>query len=122
VIPVALMLRRLARVFRVAVRDHEFLPVLGAAGILILSGTIAYSVIEGWNVIDGFYFSISTLTTSMVADPELVLTTSWMKVFTPLYMLVGIGVLVELLRRFGMSYVEVFREGHRRHDRDPGEL
>jgi Na+/H+ antiporter NhaD/arsenite permease-like protein len=53
---------------------------------------------------------VSTLTTTSVADPDLVLESRWLKVFTVLYLLVGIGVLVELLRRLGFAFVAIRRE------------
>jgi len=34
------------------VREEEFLPVLGAGVTLALTGTIAYTLGAGWNVVD----------------------------------------------------------------------
>jgi hypothetical protein len=45
-----------------------------------------------------------------VADPELVLEHRWMKVFTVFYLLIGIGILVEILRRLGAAFVAVRAE------------
>jgi hypothetical protein len=39
--------------------------------------------------------------------PNLVLQDGWLKIFTILYQLIGIGILVEILRRLGASFVEV---------------
>jgi hypothetical protein len=50
---------------------------------------------------------MATLTTTSVADPDLVLQDGWLKIFTILYQLIGIGILVEILRRLGASFVEV---------------
>jgi hypothetical protein len=58
------------------------------------------------------YFSVATLTTSSIADPELVLTNSWLKVFTVFYILVGIGVLVEVARQLGIALIEIRRQDH----------
>jgi hypothetical protein len=60
--------------------------------------------------VDGFYFAVATLTTSSIADPDLVLTGGPIKIFTIFYILVGIGILVELVRQVGFAYVEVRRE------------
>ena len=38
-------------------------------------------------------------------DPELTLTSPWLKVFTAAYVLVGIGILVEVARRLGMGFI-----------------
>jgi hypothetical protein len=105
VVSAVLMLRRVARALRYAVREEEFLPVFSAGVGLVVTGTVAYSLGEGWNVIDALYFAVSTLTTTSVADPDLVLTDRWMKVFTIFYLLIGIGILVEILRRLGLASV-----------------
>jgi hypothetical protein len=104
------MLHRLARAFGFAVREQEFAPVFGAAVTLVFVGTLAYSLGEGWSVTDGFYFAVATLTTSSIADPELVLTDPWLKVFTAFYVLTGIGILVELVRRLGLGFVSALAE------------
>jgi hypothetical protein len=50
------------------------------------------------------------LTTTRVSDPDLVLQDGWLKLFTVLYLLVGIGILVEILRRLGIAFVEVRKQ------------
>ena len=47
---------------------------------------------------NGFYFAVCTLTTSSIADPNLTLTHDSLKIFTAIYVLTGIGILVELAR------------------------
>jgi Ion channel len=101
-----LMFRRMIGAIRYAIREEAFLPVLSAGAALVLTGTVAYVLGEDWNV-DALYFAVSTLTTTSVADPDLVLEEGWMKVFTIFYQLVGIGILVEVLRRFGFAFVAV---------------
>jgi len=94
-----LMFRRLAPAFRYAVREEEFLRC-SARGPLG----------AGWNVVDAPYFAKATLTTTSVADPDLILEDGWLKLFTVLYQLVGIGILVEILRRLGLVFVEVRKQ------------
>jgi hypothetical protein len=55
--------------------------------------------------VDGLYVAMATLTTSSVLDPELTITDPWLKVFTAAYVLVGIGILVEVARRLGMGFI-----------------
>jgi hypothetical protein len=50
---------------------------------------------------------VSTLTTRSVSGPDLVLDDGWIKVFTVLYQLLGIGILVEVLRGLGVAFVAV---------------
>jgi Ion channel len=104
------MLQRLRRAVRYALREEDFGPVLGAGGFLIPTGTIAYSLGNGWNVIDSLYFAVATLTTASIADPDLILEDAWMKLFTVFYILIGIGILVEIVRRLGTAFIEVRRE------------
>ena len=100
-----LMLRRLAGALRVALREEDFGRILAAGLALIIIGTLAYSVGGGWSVVDALYVAVATLTTSSVLDPELPVTDPWLKVFTAGYVLVGIGILVEVARRLGMGFI-----------------
>jgi Ion channel len=70
-------------------------------------GTVSYALGESWNVIDALYFAVATLTTTSVSDPDLVLDAGWMKLFTVFYLLIGIGILVEILRRLGIAFVAI---------------
>jgi hypothetical protein len=102
-----LMLQRVARALRIAAREEEFIPVAGAGLLLVVIGSVTYSLAMSWNVLDALYFAVSTLTTTSVSDPDLVLEDRWIKVFTILYQLLGIGILVEILRRLGVAFVRV---------------
>lgn len=108
-----LMLRRLQRAVKFALREEDFGPVLGAGLVLIAVGTITYTLGNGWSVAEGFYFAVATLTTSSIADPDLTITDGWLKIFTAFYILVGIGVLVEIVRRIGRGFVAVHHEQQR---------
>ena len=99
------MLKRMLEAIRYAAKDEGFGAVVGAAIVLILVGTFTYTLGEGWSVVDGFYFAVCTLTTSSIADPNLTLTHDALKIFTAIYVLTGIGILVELARRLGVGYV-----------------
>jgi Ion channel len=115
VVSALLMFRRVARAVRYAIREEEFIPVVTAGSALVLIGTVTYALGEGWNIVDALYFAVATLTTTSVADPELVLDSRWMKVFTVLYLLIGIGILVEVLRRLGFAFVTVRAQERKAH-------
>ena len=100
-----LMMRRLAVALRVALREEDFGRVLSAAAALIVVGTLAYSLGAGWSVVDGLYVAVATLTTSSILDPKLTIEDPWLKIFTAGYVLVGIGILVEVARRLGMGFI-----------------
>ena len=105
-----LMLGRLARTMRYAFREEDFGRVLGAGAFIVLLGTLAYLGGQGWSIVDSLYFAVSTLTTTSVSDPDLVLDGGWLKIFTIFYQLIGIGILVEILRRLGFAFVAVRAE------------
>ncbi|MEZ5156436.1 MAG: potassium channel family protein [Solirubrobacterales bacterium] len=91
-------------------REEDFAPVLGAGVFLILLGTVTYTLGNDWSLAEGFYFSVATLTTSSVANPNLVVDKPWVELFTSFYILIGIGILVEVVRRLGLSFIEVRRQ------------
>ena len=126
VLSVVRMLQRMAKSVKYAAKEENFAVVAGAGVALIFVGTVVYSLGEGWNVVDGFYFAVCTLTTSSIADPNLTLTHEALKIFTALYVLTGIGILVELAREVGVGFVKERKERHdarhaRHHKEDPPE-
>ena len=64
--------------------------------VLLLSiGTVYYHATENWSIVDSFYFSTMTLTT--VGFGDLAPTTDQTKIFTSIYALFGIGVMLYIL-------------------------
>jgi hypothetical protein len=110
VVSALLMLGRVAKAFRYAVREEEFLNVFGAGVLLVVIGTLTYALGSGWNVVDALYFAVATLTTTSVTDPDLVLQDGWLKLFTVFYLLIGIGILVEILRRLAAAFLVVRKQ------------
>jgi hypothetical protein len=104
------MLYRFAGAVRRAAKEESFAAIASAGVALVLTGTVIFTLGEGWNIVDGFYFAVCTLTTSSIADPDLVLTHDVLKIFTPLYILTGIGILVELARQLGVGFVKMREE------------
>ena len=113
------MFRRLRRAIGVAIANDGFAPIALAALLLVVVGTFVYSTSQDWSLVNGFYFAVATLTTSSIADPSLTIEDAWVKLFTVFYIIVGIGILVELARQIGMGFVEVSRQDrearHARH-------
>ena len=68
-----MMLRRVLPALRYAMTEEEFGPIAGAAVLLLVIGTLTYTLGQAREVVDSFYFSVSTLTTTSVSDPDLVL-------------------------------------------------
>jgi voltage-gated potassium channel len=86
------MLRRFVRAIRDAWRsDVAFRILLALVLSLLVSGTTFFTLVEGWSVLDAFYFSVTTLTTVGFGDPAP--TTALGKIFTIVYIFVGLGVI-----------------------------
>jgi Ion channel len=105
VLSALLMFRRLANALRYARREEDFDRVLGAGVLLVAIGTVTFTLGADWNAVDAFYFAVSTLTTTSVADPDLVLDDRWLKLFTVFFQLIGIGLAVEILRRLATGFI-----------------
>jgi voltage-gated potassium channel len=87
-----LTLARFIRAFGRGLKDAEFRALLFVLVSLLASGTLFYSKVEGWGILDSLYFSVSTLAT--IGDRDLHPTTPFSKVFTMVYILLGVGVFV----------------------------
>jgi uncharacterized membrane protein YkgB len=105
VLSALMMFQRLVYALRYALREEDFARILSAAVVLIIVGTLAYTFGGDWSVVDGFYVAVATLTTSSILDPDLTIDDPWLKIFTAFYVLVGIGILVEVVRRLGMGFI-----------------
>src|SRR5918998_103732 len=83
---------RLARGVAMALRrDPQFRSLVFLVVITLLGGTIFYSSVEGWTIVDAFYFSVTTLTTVGLGD--LAPTTTVGKLFTVAYIFAGLGLI-----------------------------
>ena len=70
--------------------SQDFRVLVRLVVLLLLGGTAFYSVVEDWNPLDAFYFSVTTLTTVGLGD--LAPKTAPGKLFTVLYIFVGLGI------------------------------
>jgi len=76
-------------------RDAELRGLLFFVGILLVVGTVFYMIVEGWDLIEAFYFSVATLTT--VGYGDLHPTNDLSRIFTALYVLIGVGFLLTMV-------------------------
>jgi voltage-gated potassium channel len=113
-----LTLRALGQAVRGVMQNPQTkaLPVVAAA--LVLSGTYFYWRFEDWSLVKSLYFSVVTLTT--VGYGDLHRTTDGTLLFTVVYILVGIGVLVALLTSVAQEYVKQKAEGPSTRERISG--
>ena len=127
-ISILLAFRGLARAVAAVWRDPETKALPFVAGALVLSGTIFYWRFEDWTFVQSLYFSVVTLAT--VGYGDLTPTSDGTRIFTIIYILTGLGVLVALGSSIAQHYIGLKAEGghtrerlsaHRHRDRPPDE-
>jgi voltage-gated potassium channel len=84
--------RTLVRLWR---RDPDVRTLVTLVFFTLLTGTIFYSLQEGWSLVDTLYFSVTTLTTVGLGD--LAPTTTIGKLFTVVYIFSGLGLIAGFL-------------------------
>ncbi len=77
--------------------DRESRPILLWALTTLLLGMLVYHWLEGWSFLDALYFSVITLTT--IGYGDFTPTTPVAKVFTIVYVINGIVILLGLFDR-----------------------
>jgi voltage-gated potassium channel len=103
------LVRSVANAWR---RDPQFRSLVGLVVITLLGGTIFYSTVEGWTIVDAFYFSVTTLTTVGLGD--LAPTTTARRLFTVIYIFAGISIIlgfIDTLARETLSRRTTRRRG-----------
>ena len=103
-IPLLLAFRGLARAMASVWRDPETKALPLVAGVLLVTGTLFYwRFEEGWSLMDALYFCVVTLTT--VGFGDLHPTSAGTQLFTVIYILTGLGILVALLASVAEAYI-----------------
>ncbi|WP_338055517.1 potassium channel family protein [Shimia biformata] len=92
----------------------HFRAGLTLAVLILLSGTIFYVRVEGWTWIDALYFSAATMST--VGYGDLAPQTDIGKIFTVIYIFMGIGVFVALFSQFARALLK-YEDQEDREDR-----
>jgi hypothetical protein len=93
------------RALRMMLTDpHARGPALLVASLLIV-GTVFYVAVEGWGVVDAVYFCAMSLAT--VGYGDIAPTTDVGKLFTVVYVLSGIGILVSFFTALTSKTLEL---------------
>ncbi len=92
-----LMLVRFGRTMKDAFRERDLRRILFFLLIILASGTIFYHIAEKWNILDSLYFSVMTLST--VGSGTIEPSTAAGKIFTMIYILIGIGTMLSFINR-----------------------
>lgn len=103
-----LTLRQFVHAIQFAARDPEFRTLAALTATLLALGTFFYRTIEGWSWLDSLYFCVITLATVGYGDfsPE----TAAGKIFTMIYIFLGIGLLVAVFSRLADALLQSRRE------------
>jgi voltage-gated potassium channel len=116
-IPFIPLLGGFRRAFRAGLSDPAFRALLAILVSLLVAGTIAFHVVEGWGWLDSLYFSVVTMATVGYGDLHPV--TALGKILTMLFIVLGLGVLVgfaqQLLGHLVVDLQEHPIRGLRRH-------
>src|SRR5215213_2920570 len=100
---VAIVPLRFTRAVRKGLRDPEFRSLFGLVVLTLAAGTIFYWDVEGWSLLDSFYFSAITLAT--VGYGDLVPTTPGGKLFTVFYVFAGVGIILAFVQTVARASV-----------------
>ncbi len=73
-------------------REEATRQLVLAVVILLATGTAFYTIVEGWTPLDSLYFCVITVTT--VGYGDFAPTTGAAKIFTILYVLAGISLII----------------------------
>ena len=106
------ILIRFVRAVRSSWEDPEFRGLCSLVVVTLACGTLFYWDVEGWGLLDSLYFSVITLTT--VGYGDLAPTTAAGKVFTMLYIFVGIGIILGFVNTVAERSLRNRREGRDR--------
>ena len=96
------------RLLKAIVRSWEnpkFKAGFALAIAILLSGTVFYRTVEGWSWTDSIYFASTTIST--VGAGELSPETDLGKVFTVIYIFVGVGVFILLFIQFARALLQL---------------
>ena len=81
----------LGRMYRDMARKPETRALLILSGLVLAIGVLFYIRVEGWSLIDSIYFCVVTLGT--VGYGDITPTTDVGKIFTIIYILVGLSII-----------------------------
>lgn len=83
-------------------KDPEFRGLFITLVITLLIGTLFYRRAEGWSLFDSLYFSVITLST--VGYGDLAPTKIGSKIFTIMYIFMGIGILLGFVEKMTRTW------------------
>jgi voltage-gated potassium channel len=103
-------LKRFVKAVREGWQYHEFRGLVFLVVMTLATGTVFYSLAEGWSLLDAFYFSVVTLTT--VGSGDFTPVSASGKIFTAFYIFVGVAIILTFIDTMGE--ISLRRRGIRR--------
>jgi voltage-gated potassium channel len=118
--PVVSIFRRFGRAIRIGWSQPEFRGLLYSVVVIVALGTVFYRTAEGWGWVDSLFFTVVTLTT--VGYGDLSPSGPVSKVFTMVFIMLGIGLLFSFIERIARYAAEdaASRRQRRRGSTDHG--
>ncbi|MCP4166859.1 MAG: two pore domain potassium channel family protein [Chloroflexi bacterium] len=93
-------------------KSPQYRAILYWMGLLLVTGTLFYNRVEGWGLLDSLYFSVVTL--AIVGYGYLSPTTPASKIFTIVYILLGISFFISFVSLLAKERQLMFKQ--RTHD------
>jgi voltage-gated potassium channel len=94
--------------FIAAVMDPGVRILLSLTATVVVVGAVVYSYLEGWGLVDSIYFATVTIATVGYGDIAPVTTAG--RLFTIIYIVIGIGLFVALASALASHLIERARE------------
>lgn len=107
-IALVLVVVRFFRALRIGLVEPEFRALAISVAVVLAVGTVFYSLEEGWSLLDALYFSVVTLTT--IGYGDLYPTTALSKLFTIVYVVLGVGLITTFVALVARRSVEQRRQ------------
>lgn len=96
--------------------DKQYRGLTIATVIVLINGTLVYHFVEKFSWLDSLYFSVITLTTVGYGDLSPI--TPFGKVFTIIYIITGIGIILGFVDAFSKHRVKLVEERRKKNRRN----
>jgi voltage-gated potassium channel len=93
-------------VLRALLRNDEARGLLFLLLAIVTIGVMFYHRVEGWSLLDSYYYTVITLTT--VGYGDLAPTTAAGKLFTTVYILMGLGIFAAFISLLAKTTIDEF--------------
>jgi voltage-gated potassium channel len=110
-----LLFRSLWHILKILFRQEEQKAIMLALLFILLIGTFFYHNVEGMTYLDALYFSVMTLAT--VGYGDLAPQTALGKLFTIIYVLIGVGIITGVIANFSRALAEYHKQKKKHHEK-----